>query len=385
MLAFLADCHIGNPRTHGGPISIGMNDRCRMGLRALKDAMKVADACHTVVVAGDLLDTDYPPPQVLRAVQEIIELPDTNVMVLLGNHEQHSIDPGDHSLGPLEGHGMVYDLPQAVPVGDPISALVLMVPSQPGPAKQYVPAMLAQIEAQIQKAHGQKWSGLRRILCLHVGIADDDTAPFLQGAHDSIRVEHLEELCAQFGIGAVMCGNWHTHECWETERGIDIVQIGALVPTGWNNPGLEGYGRVVLFDESKMKVSQIVEVGGPRFLTAQSIEQAEALANKAVLNSHLDLDLFLQLTVEREQMPAALAWKQAHAAEFKAIDVLPDANEAKVAARSSAQAARSAGTLDEAVAAFVGKMQLAEGVDRRGVLNRTRGYIQEGAKVNARA
>jgi hypothetical protein len=54
-----------------------------------------------------------------------------------------------------------------------------------------------------------------------------------------------------------------------------------------------------------------------------------------------------------------------------------DLHEAEVATRAAAGAARGKDTLDEALAAFVAEMPLAEGVEREAVLKRCRAFLKD--------
>lgn len=374
-IALCADVHLGNHRAQGGPITLGMNERCHLGLSVLRGALGVAfdHGCEEFVILGDLFDNDRPVPQLIRAVQDSFAAYELRVVVLRGNHDLRSVEPLDNAISPLAQHATTIECPSVLRVGGKVD--MLLVPFVPGPVAEWLPQELALLQ-QYRKP------GRRSILGMHAGISDDETAPYLRGASDSIDVTVLENLCKQFGISAAFAGHWHNHVVWQGD-GVEIVQLGALVPTGWDDPGLDGYGQLAIYDTDANTI-ELVEISGPRFVAATSLQDAEKLINRAFFNDeHKQYRLFVRLTVGLAEMPAALAWRDTVSNEAK-VEVLPDATEAKVAARAGAMAAKSSDTLDAAVAAFVEQLNLAESVDRSRVLERTRFFLTEGGKANAR-
>src|SRR5260370_428206 len=137
-IGFCADCHIANHRQFGGQLVSGLNERCRLCLDVLANALKRAGecGCADVVILGDLFDSDRPSPQEVAAVQYVIYRSNIRVSMLVGNHDKTSEAPGDHALAPLWQVANVYERPSSYVVPDGIKhgTTLLHVPWQPGPA-----------------------------------------------------------------------------------------------------------------------------------------------------------------------------------------------------------------------------------------------------------
>lgn len=69
-----------------------------------------------------------------------------------------------------------------------------------------------------------------------------------------------------------------------------IMQGGALCATGWDNPGLHGYGTVALWDTDEHRLSW-QELPGPRFCVARSDEEEASIVAEAQRLGH---NLFLR-------------------------------------------------------------------------------------------
>lgn len=378
-VALLADVHCGNHKRHGGPAEASLNRRCREALAALRAAVELADAegCDAGVVLGDLVDYQRPEAQLLAELRGTFEGSRARWHVLLGNHDMTSTQPGDHALGPLRGAAAVWERPEALDLGDLELALL---PFRPGvPVAAWLPAELAARWPLASKRSP-------RALCLHAGLSDARTPPWLRGSVDSVDVDLLARLCAAHGFERAFAGNWHDRRSWELwapgpppTRGnvrVELLQLGALVPTGWDNPGVDGYGTVAVWDGASVRV---LEVPGPRFVKAAGRLPSEvrAVAEAARGAGHSP---YVEVTAAAEHLADA-------AAVLEALDlpgeVLPEAGDALVAARSAAVAARSAETLEEALGAFVREMPLPpdagdEGAFRAAVLAASKGYLARG-------
>jgi len=367
-LAFVADVHLGNHKRMGGKVRASLNERCRETLAVLAAAVDVAveRECDGLAVLGDLFDTTAPLPQLITETVRALQPFPMRLDLLGGNHEQVSLEPDDNALSPLGllSHDNVWvtDVdPRVVLFGIQKRSMtkLLLVPHRPGPAAEWLPKVLHEY------AGNEDWMKCKhRLLGVHLGIQDDDTAHFLKGAHDSIEASVLADLCKKYSISAAFAGNWHDHRKWHQEwldqhadsasgerrarkgkgtHTLDIVQCGALVPTGWDNPGVKGYGTVVIWDEGNI---EIVELPGPRFVKPASNQEA------------------LDAIAEAEAAGCRIY-----------VDDIPDRAVSKAAAREAALAARSADTLDEALSAFVEKMELPDGVERGTVLAKSREYL----------
>lgn len=357
---FIADVHLGNHRRFGGEAVAGINRRCQMILDAIDLAIKkVYLDAGMFVVAGDLFDTSHPSPQVIAAAQRAFA--DVETSLVMGNHDLVSSAPGDHALGPLHGFEdiRVFSAPTATRVGD---GQLVIVPFQPGPAVEWFDGALAKAVA----ACGQV--AAPRCLVIHLGIEDDSTPPWLKGAHDSIRLERLVEAAKQHGIQAVLAGNWHSRRHWKVD-GVEVLQIGALVPTGFDNPGEEGYGTLARW--SPGAPLSWTEIPGPRFIKVTTTEDlAVAMVPK-------DAPRFISAVLPSGDLQRGLGLVEKSKGEGM-VEILPDDEEALASARMAASAARSASTLEEALERFINEMALEEGVDRQRVLARSREFLSRG-------
>ena len=364
-IGFIADIHVGNHRRFGGPVVSGINTRCGLVLTSLQRAVQHAKntvGCDVLVVLGDLFDTSRPEAQIIAEVQKALEPIPT--ILLLGNHEQVSTSAGDHALGPLDPVATLVERPEVIEMGSDTELWV--VPFQPGNARDWLPGVLKKL------SEGGKLGALR-ILCLHLGISDNDTAPWLKGAFDSIAAGELGLLCEHYGIQFAFAGNWHDRRQWVTMPSV-ITQVGALVPTGFDNPGVDGYGGLAILD-TKTKNVVVETVAGPRFVKAKWRSGAPVFKENGQSQNW-----FVQLSAPLDDLEAARAYI-ANAVEKGALaggEVVPDSVETTAAARSAATVARSAETLDEAVAGFIEAMVLPDDVSRASLTERVRNYLALG-------
>lgn len=370
-LAAVADVHAGNHALHGGPLDAGVNNRLKLVLRALRHALDGAHqrGCEDFVVLGDLFDVHRPSPQVVAAVGRTLLSFTGRVHLLRGNHDASTSAPGDDALAPLAllHNVSVYDQPSTFPID---GAPVLMVPHQVGPAHQW-------IESAIDQASlGNMQGGL---LCVHLGLRDEHSGKghdWAAQAEDAVDVSLLAELCAARGITQVLAGNWHTARDW-TINGVHLRQVGALAPTGFDNPGLVEYGRVSL------PHGDAFVVPGPRFLVS-SIK--ELVLNAGVIRKEelAGCSIFVRVDCEASEV-ADTAEEAAQLAEDLGLagwQVLPSKHEAKLRALASAAMARSAETFDDALGAFVTeKFKDKTEAHRARVLREVKGCLaKEGAR-----
>lgn len=376
-LVSCADIHLGNHRRFGGAEQVGLNVRCRHALDAFRAAVTLARArgAGALVVQGDLFDYSHAEPQLIAAVQRVLAEARTvmEVVLLVGNHDQDSTHRGDHALAPLEDYATVVDAPLVLPLEDN-QALVELVclPYNPDPAAEWLDKALGALCPEPPERRAGKVS--RRVLAVHLGIADEETPPWLRGARDSVHIDALSDACVRHHVDLVLAGNWHNHARWEDPGYATVVQVGALAPTGWDNPGLDGLGGVAEYDALKGAV-EMHFVPGPRFVTARSVAELQDVVAQGRRRGH---KVYAQATLPREETAAALAYVQAAKAsgELEDGEVLVDATEAKAAARTAAHAARQADTLEEAIAASVKAMNADDGVDRARVIARVMGYLR---------
>lgn len=352
----IADVHLGNHSRHGGPIVAGLNTRARHIVRAIQDAVSsVREQGGVLVVAGDLFDVESPEPQIIRAAQEA--LTDVPVIVLKGNHDSHSSEPGDHALGPLAPVCTVVEYPQIITLEDEHPVNVWCVPFQAGPAKAWLPRVLEDLAAT-------RTVDATDLLVVHLGIQDRRTAKFLHTADDAINVHTLHKLCGRHSIDFVFAGNWHERRFWGFDDGIGVQQIGALVPTGWDNEGLTGYGGLATFDPERVGKDQLMqEIRGPRFVKVSGgVAECDAVIKRATWPELL----YLQATVDPDELGDVTDHLAAirNADGLAAAEVRAESAYREAAAATAAHSARNADTIDDAVEVFVRRMPLRVTLER---------------------
>lgn len=392
--AVCSDVHLGNPKKFGGELQAGINGRGRLIAATLEQALSVAEAnkCDAFFIAGDLADTTRWSPQWVRRAQELfLAVNPMPVHILVGNHDQESVSFGDNALAPLRAvaNVVVHEtacrlLPR--PITGQLSdtdayADVWALPFVPGPATDWLPKRLALVQ---QSAYAAPQATVaNRSLLLHLGIRDDKTASFLANAPDAIDVDTLFGLMEEFDIDHVFAGNWHDARSW-TRGQRSIVQCGALCPTGWNNPGLEGYGGLYIVDvqrarygRPKAQVSR-VEIGGPRFISRQVTSPADLLEVAQMVEHAWPANrVFLRLDAPPGELYAAATAFVNLGLHSKLLgwEVVPDGSGVREHARRAGQTARSADTLQEAIHGFIAEMPLPDDLLRSDVLAEVTSYL----------
>jgi hypothetical protein len=369
-IAFFADAHLGNHKRMGGPVACGMNQRCALAVEVLRRAAARARdvGVAAFVSCGDLFDTSRPPPQLIKAVLDILEgLHASGVknVLLVGNHERDSDALGDHALGPLDPYAAVVEVPSVITVAPGVD--VFCLPHRKARAGAWIEDELEQVADAAPGGRGRY-----RVLVMHAGIVDAHTRAFLRGA-GTADVELLQRACAAVGIQRAFAGDHHNHRRWAMGR---ITQLGALVPTGFDNPGLDGYGTLAVLDCSTGDVA-IEHLPGPRFLTAGTWDLGEVRRVKA--DTHA-------LYVEVEDTPDADAWVVRLKAERLIVDgdVAAASEEPAADARAGAEEAhRRAADVGAALAEFVSRMPLPEGVDPARVLTIAREHVEAARRAMA--
>ncbi len=361
---FCADVHLANHRKFAGEYNAGINDRCARIASVLRS---VAHVSGSLVVLGDLFDTASPSPQVIALAMRALERR-SSVYVLLGNHEAASLARRDNALAPLgtlANIAVIDTLDRSV--GD-----LHFIPFRPGAPAGWFPEAVASVFARTP-------ASVPRLLGIHCGIEDETTSPFLRG--HGIDVAMLRYLCSEHSIRAVFAGDWHTHKRWDFDDGgrpITIMQVGALVPTGFDNPGLDGYGTLAWYDSDTDEVGVDVEVG-PRFLKLDwrralgDGEQWHIPARGLDGNAHKLSDIYVRVKVDADLVGPARDFL--NSVGLAGYEVEVDSADSAIEARTAAQAARSADTLEEALANFVAAMPLDASVSRSAVLELARAHL----------
>jgi hypothetical protein len=380
----LADIHIGNHQGHkGGAYSLTMNDRCRRVLDAVKMAVEAAKAegCEEVVIVGDLFDNEKATPQMIAATAEALGLTTNDglpVRALLGNHDRVSAQTGDHALGWLGATTAGHVHAEPVALHHNSGDVHYIVPFDAGPSAAYLERALHKLRAEeLQNVASYRY----RILFVHMGICDEKTAveqPWAASADDAIKLEKLFDLCCEYAISHVFAGNWHSAGQWECTHPDGsttlVTQVGALVPTGWDNPGPSGYGGLDIFENG---VVTRIEIPGPRFLTVNSQKELLALADDP--NNFVR---FVCLPNEVNEV-SALCEEQKTAGKLGAWTITVDVAASKRAALVGARVAGDAHTLREALAGYVGALDIPTNINRGNVLARCAAALGMGAEAGA--
>jgi hypothetical protein len=289
-IALIADLHIGNMKRNGGPVTAGLNARCQQAIDALAGAVAGAIARHAeaLIVAGDVFHVADPDPQIITAVAKVLTTRRLHVFVLLGNHDQVSSAPGDNALGPLAlaPNIEIVETPRVVSLS---GKRLLLLPFQPGDARAWIP-----------KAITGDYSDMPTLLVTHTGIYDAEFPRHLASAPDAAPLELFRELHARHGLQASTAGNWHSRRYWEP----DVLQIGALGPTGFGNPGFEGYGTLAFWAPADGFTWE--EIPGPRFAVA-TLATMEKVTAEAALATARGCSVYLQVAAAAPDLAAAQA------------------------------------------------------------------------------
>jgi hypothetical protein len=205
-----------------------------------------------------------------------------------------------------------------------------------------------------------------------------------------VRVELVADVAEALQCEAVFAGNWHSPVRWDI-RGIQIRQIGALVPTGFDNPsdfspqGVRKYGAVVIWEPGRGICSDEGCIPGPRFVTL-SLKEAWCSMSEYVLDGSYEAGDLRDMKIFARVHGSVADQRECADALRKLIDlhVVQDGevrvdSEAMAAAREDAYTeARGSSDFDSALAAYVEQMDVADGVDRDHVMSLAREYVSRG-------
>ena len=369
MIYCIADVHLANRRDGGGELVGGLNTRAREILEAMRRASSMCDHEDHLVVLGDLFDHADPSPALLSAAQRALA-PNAGAAlahVIVGNHDMRSSEIGNNACAPLwpvanvvEGH------PQVIVDHTVSNVAALLVPFGT-PVADTICDALMYAEEQADWVDAEE-----RIILGHWGISTEDDPPFMRNARDAINVDELYNFCVKANVDGVAAGNWHKRRSFEVadadnRKPVHILQTGALVPTGYNNPGIEGYGTVCWW-AAGVKQWKWIELPGRRYLrhVPRRSELQYDRGNKIFVKVDVDPDAGDIDEVRRilSEMPVAST-------------VVPVNRQASKQASEAASAVQSQETLAEALAAFIDKMPIPTGVDRKEVLIAAQKYLRE--------
>lgn len=361
-IAFCSDLHIGNHRRMGEQSVGSVNTRCRHAIAAFRYAMNLArlEKCNAFVVCGDLFDSDKPEPAVIRAVQNAIRQSELKVYLLVGNHDRTSDAPYDHALAPLSEVAFVAEHPCIAAV-DGCEVLFYPHLSADGTFK----------EVNQRMPYGSNGTGVQYI-AIHRGVYTDRMPKYLH-TDKALSLDNAKQLMVSRGAKAMFCGDYH-----ESEVLGQVVQCGALVPTGWDQQGFSTCGRMYITGGADLRV---VVVPGPRFITA---DWSESMFDQ-LTHGYQELEceasrLFVQVRVRADQMQVARETFAEHGGQV--LGVVPVVYEfvvkddaAKEASHRAAACARASETLNDALAAYVEQLSLSP-FQRNEVLSRCQGYLK---------
>ena len=363
MIATVSDLHIGNFPKFGGAYVSGINARCTATLQSLARAVNAANKheCEHFIVNGDVFDTDTPTPQIEAAVISVLQPFNGDVHLIVGNHDQRSSAEGDHALGPLAGHRtqggeiLVHEVPGTI-------GQVLFAPYTKAAVSEWFPELL--------RVHTPQF------VFAHFGVIDSKTPEFLK--HSPADACDWETLCSAMrsaGTRLLCVGNWHNPSSWSAPS-TRIEQVGALTPTGFDNPG-PSFGRVLIVDTDTVKVSA-TRVAGPRFV--KLVWGPDLLSQIAGHGKHV----YAHMEAAPEELPAARAWLKGAGAKagIKDFTLVPSKAAAISQARAAARATVQASTMREALEAYIAKIPMPEGVSRASVSNRVQGYLKAAGGLN---
>lgn len=411
MKVFLtADGHIGNHGKNGGPMTAGLNERCRHSLAPFDHVNQLAhsvrleeEAAH--VHLGDLFDYVRVEPQVEAAVMESCERSTSvRMAMIVGNHDQKSAAPGDHAMAPLARTGVeVVDTePVWIKFG---TMLFLMIPFQEGPASVWLPEVIK----EAYKLRPAKLVNAKLALCFHLGISDRDTDYFLDGADDSVSLDLVSEIVDTYKFSYVFAGNWHKHEWWtlgdeDSDEACEVVQVGTLAPNRFcDHKGR--YGCAALLDTETGKI-EIADIHGPRFVVTKGIQElmeflqdpnaAQVRALKYARPLYLSATVSAANVAQAEQM--IIRWREMHHGDevrealnpnpntqahdpprpvLRAYEVHADPKERQQAVTAAVASAVSAQSKEEALTGFIAETPIAPEVDRSAVVAFVNSCVKE--------
>ena len=353
-IAIIGDVHVGNHKKLGGEKVCGINRRCENIFTALGSAVLRArlEDVDLLVILGDLFHTPNPSPQMLKRVQDIIELVPT--AVIAGNHDMSSDAEGDNALGPLSLVAEIIDKPDIISL---VGVDLLMVPFQSGKCSEWLPRETKKLLKESKNKN--------KILCFHSGIKDEKTPYFLADSDASIDHEDLFDLCKEGNINAAFAGHWHSYKAWEyydcdDSHSYDVIQAGAFTPTGWDNPGFE-YGNLFVYDGSKSAKNKIEfhKCGGPRFITSTLDEEIKTITGYEK-SENTGLYLYLRLCIDEQNIELGKSIIKAgiDSEVIENGELVISKEYTEQATKLAAEATQASKTLEEALDNFTSKMPL---------------------------
>lgn len=386
-IAFIADPHIGNHRRFGGVYQRGINERCKEAILVLERAVNLAvrEGCDHLFILGDLFDNANPNPRIVAKVQEVLTS-DCVVIILPGNHDSYSSEENDNCLGPLS--------PVATVVNGPTFSVfrnieVLSLPYRVGRVDDWLPEEVSKVWGEglrgIGIAKPSASSGASRVLASHFGIRFDNIPSHLLRDECSVSMPILRDLCERFSLDLVVAGHWHSYH-FERIGNTEVIQVGALCPTGFRDLGTNNYGRLIEWPDTRCGSDRGVigsrqfVLPGLRFLKGEGfcgLREAEDLfkmgapsGSKLCMDWQVDLK---SLDYSRKELDREIATGRVYRGS---VNVKPVDLSSRV--REAARSVRDRSGIRSAILEYINSLEMPEGVDRRGVLTTTLNYLGAG-------
>lgn len=366
-VAICADLHFGNHRLFGGEMIAGLNDRFRMCQQVLQKAIAVANnkQCGVFAVLGDVFDTTRPSPQMIAAVASELRNFRGEVVLVAGNHDKASDAPGDNALAPLSPEFRVVD-------DDPYELInsrirFFFAPYKSGPAPLWIEDYKSRMQTIVPTSTG------RNILATHVGLITKKTPPWLRVCADAV-----DAPAAKSDI-QIVAGNWHAHAVIN-----DSCQVGALVPTGFDNPTPihheDPYGSLMIYGPTHQNTRHVVP--GPRFHIVDFV--ASMRPRDQVLTRILATDInFVKLRADLSEVGEAQTVLDdlVRDGRIRGGLVEPCAQDKKLRDQQAISAVLNSTSLDDAIVSYLKKQELPEGILMARVAEAVREYVKQGSKV----
>lgn len=283
-LAVIFDPHFWPHKRHGGPLVKGINRRAELCLDVGQRAIRTASQHQApLIVAGDLIDSAGPvAPQFAFALRQQLAANRRSVTLMLGNHDMTA--DGDHSLGIYTRRDDFTDVRVCEDIsfmsGDCLTDFDLGSDE----------ACLVPFHRDIHDVRDVP------LVIAHFGIYDDSFPAWAKKAKGAWHVNALLAFMKERNIKCLLAGDWHSRRMWGADDKV-IMQGGALCSTGFDNPGLHGYGTLAFWDTDEHRLSW-QEMPGPRFCVARSEEEEQAIVEEARCLGH---NLFLRRYYEGER------------------------------------------------------------------------------------
>jgi len=251
------DVHAWPHRRHGGPLVKGINRRGQLCLDVLCRAVDATNSSgDALIVAGDLIDSAGPvQPQFAAALRGVLQKARRPVTLLLGNHDMTA--ENDHSLAIYEQNDDWTNINVCSSIAWPHGAMLSDC------ALGCDESILVPFHCDIRDERVRDVP----LVVGHFGVYDDSFSPWCKRAKGAWHVDALFAFMRERNIRCVCLGDWHSRAIWQKRDGVVmhhsadtrclseltldrpdsfiVMQGGALCTTGWDNPGLHGYGTVV--------------------------------------------------------------------------------------------------------------------------------------------